>query len=248
MKKNALNFIELFVAMILIAVIALITIRGLEIFVKNDTDYMKFKPVMGSVSSAVYQLITDSTMYPLKKGFAYLNEASYPDDDKKYGGPSKFRKLFKSKFNILNDELKFPKNLLGEVASYKISIPNPGGGTIDKDVDVDFNDLHCFTENKGVTFCLGDIKEEDANKLSSIYIRVYLNSVDPEDIKTYHNTRAIYFEVSSTGKISLPIVLETEAQYIFNCANNAYKNFAQCVARSILPENDVHYVKNKVKN
>ena len=105
MKKSATTLVEILIAMTLMIVLTVICMTGLRVFVSKDTDIVKFKHVYGSVSAAVYELINDVIMYPSAKGFADTSEHSYNEETKVYGGEDKFKKLFKSKFNIFNNDV-----------------------------------------------------------------------------------------------------------------------------------------------
>ena len=247
MKKYAMTLAELLIAMTLIGVLALLTVKSLKIFIKDDTNVYKFRPVLASVSEAIYQMIDDTTMYPTKNGLAYTERGQYEDDDKVYEGETKFRKLFKSKFNVLNNEIKFADNSVGMVPlyRYKSASDEDKGKNKSKTEDDDkgkikagnFSDLHCFTENKGITYCLSDTPKTG---LTEIYIRVYLNTIDKDKEPTFDNKKAVYFVVSKTGKISVPPKITNGKDVLFDCYYSAFKDYTQCRVRNRVTEIDIY--------
>ena len=246
MIKKALSYAELMIAMTLILVLTTLTIKGLKIFIKKDTDLMKYKPVLGTISEAVYQLVNDPVMYPTRRGFANLNPGQYEDDEKVYEGPSKFRKLFKSKFNVLEHNVKFSDNSVGKVPAYKYTEKNDEDN-IEKVKSVNFNELNCFIENRGVMYCLPDIDVKNDENLTSVFVRTYFNAVDVNRQVTFDNTKAIYFEILANGKVVFPPTVKTDNDIIINCMvkqgtpeAEKFASYNQCLVRSEIANVEVY--------
>lgn len=221
MKKHALSLVELLVAMVLVFALSVIAINAFNMILRQDSDIYKIRHVVGTVSEITSRLSEDSEMYPSKQGFAYTKEGCYNkgDDDKKcYKGADKFRKLFKSKFNVLEDNIKFSKNGIGKVPAYSYTVPIATGKELEKIEFADFDDIKkivCFTENKGITYCVPNTVELPENvfdfnpknppkKLKSIFVRVYLSAINPKKEDTFTTPKATYFEITYDGKIILP--------------------------------------------
>lgn len=229
MKRFAVTFVELLIAMTMVSVLGIISISSMKLFIKDDSDLMKFKSVLATVSEAVDRLNNDTTMYPTKNGFANTESGKYEGETKEYVGPSKFRKLFKSRFNVLKDNIKFADNSIGLVPAYKYkSYDDKQGKKVELTKAVNFSDLYCFTENRGITYCLPDTAEQD---LSQIFIRTYFNEIDPNNESTFDNSRAIYFMVSNDGKIEVPPDVVADGHIVFYCSSQNYNHYAQCRVR-----------------
>ena len=216
MRKTAFTLAELLIAMSVMGILGLIAINTLPIFIKEDSDLIKYKQVLGTVSEVVYRLKNDDAMYPNMSGFADISEGHYVGETKTYSGPSKFRKLFKSKFNVFEDNIKFNDSNIGNVPAFEYY--NEGDKKDIRVQSVDFSELHCYTDNKSITYCLPDTV---GGILNALYIRVYLNSINPDDKTTYDNSRAIYFKILKTGKIMVPPIIPSADGNIIDCTKIA---------------------------
>ena len=230
MKSKALSLAELLIAMTCISLLAILGVRGISVYLNQDTDIMKFRQVMGTVAQVAEVLSSDSVMYPTKRGFAETFSATYPGEEKEFGGDSKFKKLFKYQFNVMTPKVEFGSNKVGKVPFYKYK-----DGDQEKTYSDSFKKLDCFTENKGITYCLPFTPKDGS--LTAIYIRVYLNAVNPNDEETFDNRKAVYFEVSNRGVVTAPVTLETNygadnSQYIFDCSELIKGSVDNCISRA----------------
>ena len=221
MKKTSMTLIEIIIGISLMTLLAAISINVMHSFVSKDTDIIKFKHVYATVSEAIYELKNDASMYPAG-GFANLQERSYIGESKKYGGKTKFSRLFKSKFNIFKNEV--PYTLVNNASN-------------NKDKYVTKKELKCFLDNKGVLYCPPIIEIDSSDKLVSIYIPVYVNKINisGNQINASNNLsvgldKAIFFEIEKNGKINIPTTVSNNDDYIINCYDYNYNDYSHCKA------------------
>jgi len=216
MKKNALTLVELFVAMTMLLLLVLVAMSSIKFdFFKINKEKvaLKFRPAYASISEAVYRLRNSERYFGYD--FSYTLPWIDPDNHKVYEGREKFRKLFKSQFNVLENKIKFADNDIGSVPAYSYTYKETVGSEEKEFTDfkkVDFNDLECFSENKGLIYCLPITPtKEDLEKLGKkdcklkdIYLRLYLDKVDFDKEATFNNNSAVYLTISAKGKVDLP--------------------------------------------
>ena len=193
-----------------------VSITGLRVVVSRDTDIVKFKHLYGTLSAVVYELINDTVMYPDASGLAYTTSKTYFDTQKTYGGKEKFKKLFKSKFNIYQDNIQIKPG--GDIPLYtdKISKQCAYSTTIT-----------CFTDNKGFTYCPPDTPEyiRGVRELETIYLPVFVSKVDTKNLTKYANIKKVVFvEIGRNGKIDVPPVVKN----LVDCHKQAYNEYNHC--------------------
>lgn len=245
MKKiKAVNLAELIIAMGLVSVLGVIGINTLKIFVKNDTDIAKFKNVLGTVSLAISQMSNDVVMYPDMNGFKNTSTQYYPNDpDHTFKGTTKFRRLFRRKFNINNTDI------FSNILDNKNNFSSPIYVEYSKDVNPSYTkaenitfeklkDLECYSDNKGITYC----PPRTTSKSDYIYLLVFLNSINQNKPETYDIAKAVYFKIRYDGKLSVPpqIPLDNSGNFLIDCINRGSNaEYAQCKARDRFSDIDL---------
>ena len=221
MKKFAISALEVLIAMSLIVAASVLCINTLHIYINKDTDVAKFKHAFSTLSEVIYSLKTDTSMYPKTTGFAYLDETTYANENRSYGGEDKFQKLFMSKFNVYKNDLDITYSDFVPLIKIK-----DGSGNIFYNKT---KKVKCFIENKGFMFCPPKTTFEAPYELVSIFIPLYVNKIDLADYKTTDIKKAIFVEVSATGKIELqPVVKYEENKVVIDCTNKDYNKYSHC--------------------
>ena len=229
MKKQSMTLIEIIIGISLMTVLAAISINVMHSFVSKDTDIIKFKHVYATVSEVIYELKNDASMYPAGY-FANIQERSYTGETKKYGGETKFLRLFKSKFNIFKNDVKI--NFSNDIPYILVrnAIDN-------KEKYITKKELNCFLDNKGVLYCPPVTTFTNKETLLSIYLPVYINKINITDnpIDSTGNRsvgldKAIFFEIEKNGKINIPTVVSNNDKYIINCYDPEYNEYNHCKA------------------
>ena len=251
MKKFGLTLIEVLVAISLITVLSGIICRNLGYFLKGDTNLFKFKQVLGTVSEVVNRLSNEHYY-----GYDFSDTRSVNYINKVFEGKNKFRKLFKTYFNVNITKAKteqiFGNNSIGKVPIYSCSVENSNGDKEEKITAVDFSELDCFTDNKSITYCMGDTPvpppEQPPCSNLHIFLRVYLNPIIKDDVSTFENKKALYFKIASNGKIEIPPTISNGQDKIINCRtrrNEGFNEYTQCMARERATETEVTVRKRK---
>jgi len=214
MKKYAMSLAEVLTAMIMVATLSVVGMNTLKTFLHKDNDVMKFKHQFGTVSEVIYALKNDSIMYP--DGLQNTTTYKYPGEEKSYGGTEKFRKLFKSKFNVMEDNINVSLS-----SCFPLYIEN---GTYKSETSI-----KCFIDNKGFTFC--PPSTPTSGKLESLFIPVYFNKVDTTKSNTLGVDKAVFIQVFRNGKIDVPITVQCDSsRKIIDCTNKNYNNYNHCKA------------------
>lgn len=226
-----MTLVEIIIGISLMTLLAAITINVLHSLTSRDTDILKFKYVYAAVSEAVFVLKNDTVMYPAANVFRDKQQKSYLNDPNKYGGDTKFKKLFKSKFNVFQDVKFTMTNENGE------NIQAPFVYVYDRDLNenkfIQSSDMDCFLDNKGVLYCPPSLINNKNQTLLSIYLPVYINKINISDIKnnklnsaSVSVDKAIFFEIESNGKINIP----AQVSNIINCYEYEYNKYNHCKA------------------
>ena len=222
MKKYAMTSLEVLIAMSLVVAATLLGINSLRVYINKDTDISKFKHAFGSLSEAIYSMKHDSLMYPKEaKGFEDTDTYTYVDDNISYGGTTKFKNLFTSKFNVLENNVQITFSQSVPLIKYEDESKNVLYKTSKK--------LDCFIENKGFMLCPPEISLGSKEKLVSIYVPVYVNQINTEDSNTTDINKAIFVEIYKRGKIDIPASVEYYPNSkIIDCTNKEYNSYSQC--------------------
>ena len=222
MKKFAMSTLEVLIALSLIAAATVLGMNTLHIYINKDTDIVKFKHAFATFSEVIVSLKADTCMYPNIKGFAYTD---VPDNcinkNDSFNNKNKFKKLFSSKFNILENNVELSLSSQVPVIKYENS-SNSGLYKIN-------NKIKCFVENKGFMFCPPETVLGSNEKLLSIYVPVYINKIDLDNSKTWDINKAIFIEVAKNGKLEIPPVIEYYPnRAIIDCTKKEYNNYSHC--------------------
>ena len=221
MKKEAYTIIEILITMVIIAVTAILAMNSIRVYLNRDTDIIKFKHAFATLSNVIGDLKKDTVMYPKSTGFADMTAKKYPNENITYSGAEKFKQLFTSRFNILegNINIKFDNN----VPLIKYTTESTEDYTSSKTIN-------CFMENKGLVFCPPSTQVPVNNGfISSIYIPMYINKIEPSNSTTTELDKVIFIEVTNTGKIEIPPIVEYQKnKTIIDCTNKNYNNYSQC--------------------
>lgn len=219
MKKYAMSIAEILIAMTFISILSVVAMNGLRVFINRDTDVTKFKHAFATISEIVYQMKNDTYMYPNAIGFADTNSHTYTDTNKTYGGGSKFRRLFASKFNIMEKDKKITLDVSVPLVKYKNASNN--------EVYTTSNKLNCFIENKGFMYCPPDTTENGT--LVSIYLPVYINKISDNDNVSTGITKTIFVQIHKNGKLDIPpIIQNSSSTKIIDCTNKNYNDYNHC--------------------
>lgn len=220
MKKKSMTLTEIIIGISLMTVLATITITTVQSYMTQDTDLMKFKHVYATVSEVIYELKNDSIMYSdASKGFGDTSSKSYPSESKIFGGKEKFKKLFKSKFNIYKNDMNV--NCYNE-AYPVLNLYNKQT----QSEEITYNSkLVCFIDNKGIMYCPPLINFDSKKySLTSFFIPVYINKINLDNPNTYGVSKTIFFEISKKGKINLPATVGS----IVDCHDKKYNEYMHC--------------------
>lgn len=203
-----MTVLEVLIAISIMAVISALGMNVLRVHMGRDTDITKFKHAFATLSEVVYSLKNDASMYPTSKGFAdmskytsYANNENASDSGKEYAGSAKFKKLFTSKFNVLERDVSVDFGT-------KTSVP------LIRYEDTDENEhfknakkIKCFIENKGFMFCPPETDITSSDSLTYIYVPMYVSKIDINDNDTMGIKKAVFVEISNTGKIEIPALV-----------------------------------------
>lgn len=234
MKKTATTLMELLTAMVLMVALTVVSITSLRVFVAKDTDIVKFKHLYGSVSAAVYELINDIIMYP-SGGFANTTATHYYEETKEYGGKDKFKKLFKSKFNIFHNNIDIDFGVDVPLAYKKTTITSdPQKETFEFTVS---KKVSCFIENKGFTYCPPETpeyyhKNKTIEQLESIYLPVFVSKIDTKTVDSIKKSatldKAIFIKIDNDGKIEIPLIVKNNKNEVINCTKRSFNSYSHC--------------------
>lgn len=243
MKKNAMSLAEILLAMTIMGVLTIISIRTLKVNIGTDTNVMKFKHAYATFSQVIYELRNDAAMYPdLSNGFANTEKRTYPMETKKdgegnlksYEGETKFKELFKSKFSIFQNNINIGFDKSIPLAEYE-----DNSGNIEHTKE---KTISCFMENKGFVYCPPDFTETySSKKLSAIYVPLYVNKIDLNQSKTTDMTKIVFIKVYKTGKIELPIKVPDKgtSEVIIDCSDVRMNSYNHC--KSITKARDLNF-------
>ena len=218
MKLKAITLVEIIIAMTILTALSVIALPALR---QNspDNEITKFRHVYGVMSNVIANMISDKAIYPDNYGFANTNTITMRNTGAQYGGPTKFKKVFKENFNVLEEDIEIQET---KVPLYEVG-PISGVGATSITVA---NKLECFTNNSGVTYCPPETPIFNGVQiLKNLFIRVHIND-------KYEIDHAIYFKVASDGKIEFPYKIDNK----FNCTLPEYNKYMQCRVISMLDE------------
>jgi hypothetical protein len=96
----------------------------------------------------------------------------------------------------------------------------------------------CFSDNKGTVFCPPEFPENlsgepnKEEKMSSFFIKAYITNFNFSKEISYTNDKAVWFQISNTGKIDLPLKIYVDGsdEPIVNCGSKEHINYMQCKA------------------
>ena len=220
MKKHAMTTLEVIIAMGLIAAAAMLSLNTLYAYINKDTDIIKFKHAFTTISEVVSALKNDSVMYPTAFCFKNMETKGYMGENATYGGEDKFRKLFISKYNVLENNIKVKFDSIVPLIKYKDNSNNELYKTS--------NTINCFLENKGFVLCPPPTNIGKNEELASIYIPVYVNNTD-EDKGSLGLDKAIFVEVGYDGKIELPPIVEYyPKRAVIDCTDKNFNSYTHC--------------------
>jgi len=204
--KKAYTLAEILMAMLLITTLSIVAVTTLK---SNqgipNTDLIKFRYSYGTVLDIIHKMSEDQYCYPTENLFA-----------RKPADGCEFHTRFKHYINIFEDNVTSAAD--NETLSSRIS-------QVDKNGKVSSVKPNCFTDNKGVTYCLpiicnGSIADLTCYRsLDKFHIKLYID-------KNYTEKRTLYLTISRHGKVSVPQV--------------TYDNVINC-----RDENDTNLVKQK---
>ena len=220
MKKLAMSALEVLIAMSLMIAATVLGMNILHIYINKDTDVAKFKHAFASLSEVIYAIKNDSFMYTNTYYFADLSPHNYLGENITYGGEDKFKKLFTSKFNVLEKdvEVQFDKDV--PLIKYTDKDGKEAYKTSKK--------ITCFIENKGFMFCPPKTTFGEDEKLEAIYIPVYINKIDNTS-SSKGIDKAIFVEVGVKGKIEiLPDIKSDSDTKVLDCTEKKYNDYNHC--------------------
>lgn len=222
MKLKAISLFEIIFVMTLMTVLSIFAITTYKANTP-DQDIVKFKQIYGTVSTVVDSIVSNPAYYPDASGFlnrepAIISSTGVTVDNKQ----EKFSKIFKSYFNILEDN----------------SVTINYTPLYSKTTVTYISKTKCFTDNRAITYCPPILSATAA--FDNIYLRIHMN-------EAFEIKDALFFEITKNGKLTLPTRIPNTGKCVYaldgsatancsakgdfnliNCGDISYSNYMQC--------------------
>ena len=181
-----------------------------------DTDKERAKQGYFTIMKAVESMVSNSFVYPNSEVFADTSTVTLTPGNETYGGMSKFANFFKSKLNVLED------NITVTSATPVICDSDNATATCASDCNGRRIQSNCFSTNSNFTFCVPtdttcSFKSGAPNAITIIRYYTKQNKYDDE--------HAYFVAVSTLGQVS---VMLPERLGLRCSDNEVYEKYSQC--------------------